>query len=64
MNVADAARERTLQEPAEAERLRYHLIHDHGRAPHEIAGLPLADVHGLEHFDDAMGLLHLQHRHD
>lgn len=63
MYVADAPRELTDQEPVDAERLDEHLIHDHGRPPHEITGLPLRAVHELEHFDDTMGLLDLHHRH-
>ncbi len=43
--------------------LHDHLTHDHGRARHEIAGLPFAAVHRLEHFDQNLGLLHLNHRH-
>ena len=45
------------------EALRDHLVHDHARLPHELAGLPLASVHELEHFDETMGLLRLRHRH-
>lgn len=41
----------------------HHLTHDHGRARHEIIGLPVAAVHRLEHFDQTMGLLHLNHSH-
>ena len=55
--------EMTDREPVEAERLDEHLIHDHGRTAHEIARLPLAAVHQLEHFDETMGLLDLRHRH-
>jgi hypothetical protein len=44
--------------------LHDHLVRDHGRSPHEIAGLPLVSVHRLEHVDQAMELLHLNHRHD
>src|SRR6478609_3279677 len=40
----------------DAERLYDHLVDDHGRAPHEILGLPLDAVHELEHFDVEMGL--------
>jgi hypothetical protein len=63
MHVADAARERIDQDPVEAEWLDEHLIHDHRRPPHEITGLPLRAVHDLEHFDESLGLLVLQHRH-
>jgi hypothetical protein len=63
MSIAQAPREQTDQEPADAQRLDDHLIHDHGRAPHEITGLPLHAIHDLEHFDEAMGLLELRHRH-
>lgn len=63
MSIAQAQRELTDQEPGDAQRLDHHLIHDHGRAPHEITGLPLPAIHDLEHFDEAMGLLELHHRH-
>jgi hypothetical protein len=43
--------------------LRDHLVRDHGRASHEIDGLPLGAVHRLEHIDQTMGLLDLNHRH-
>jgi hypothetical protein len=43
--------------------LHEHLVRDHGRAHHELNGLPLAAVHRLEHVDQAMELLHLDHRH-
>jgi hypothetical protein len=63
MSIAHAPRELSNQEPADAQRLDDHLIHDHGRAPHEITGLPLPAIHDLEHFEEAMGLLQLDHRH-
>ena len=47
----------------ESELLLSHLIHDHGRAGHEIAGIPLAHLHELEHLEDNLGLLDLQHQH-
>jgi len=50
-------------DPLALERLRAHLLHEHRRAPHELAGLPLEAVHELEHFDVAVGLLHLDHTH-
>ena len=43
--------------------LHHHLTHDHGRAVREIAGVPLGSVHHLEHFDQSIGLLHLDHQH-
>jgi hypothetical protein len=63
MHVADAARARTEHDPDEAALLEEHLIHDHGRLPHEITGLPLRAVHDLEHFDESLGLLDLHHCH-
>jgi len=63
LHVAEARDDLTDLEPVESERLQHHLVHDHGRAAHEIAGLPLGAVHQLEHFDDTMGLLDLHHRH-
>ena len=63
MYAADSPLELTNEMPVDAEQLDEHLIHDHGRPPHEITGLPLRAVHELEHFDDAMGLLDLRHRH-
>jgi hypothetical protein len=63
MYVANTPWERIDQKPVEAEWLDEHLIHDHGRLPHEITGLPLRAVHDLEHFDESVGLLDLQHRH-
>jgi hypothetical protein len=63
MTIEHAPRELTEHEPAAAQRLDDHLIHDHGRAPHEITGLPLRAIHDLEHFDEAMGLLALRHSH-
>lgn len=43
--------------------LHQHLVRDHGRAPHELAGVPLEDVHRLEHVDQVLSLLQLGHRH-
>jgi hypothetical protein len=43
--------------------LHDHLVRDHGRSPHEIAGVSLDAVHQLEHVDQTMGLLQLGHRH-
>ena len=63
MHVSNVPQQRTDQEPVDAEWLVDHLIHDHDRPPHEIAGLPLRAVHDLEHFDDTLGLLDLRHRH-
>jgi hypothetical protein len=63
MYVAKAQRQLTDQEPVEAEWLGDHLIYDHGRPLHEIAGLPLRAVHELEHFDESLGLLALHHSH-
>ncbi len=48
---------------ADDELLRHHLLHDHRRVAHELAGLPLESVHELEHFDDTLGLLRLRHQH-
>jgi hypothetical protein len=47
----------------EAERLRDHLVKDHGRAEYELREMPLDAIHELEHFDDEHGLLVLDHRH-
>jgi hypothetical protein len=63
MSVATATRVHTEHDPVEADRLEDHLVHDHGRAAHEIVGLPLRAVHELEHFDERMGMLALRHRH-
>lgn len=52
-----------VADPVALERLHAHLLHDHRRASHELAGLPLDAVHELEHFDVAVGLLHLDHTH-
>lgn len=49
---------------ADAEqRLLEHLLHDHGRARHELDGLPLGAIHELEHFDQSLGLLDVHHSH-
>ncbi len=47
----------------DAERLHEHLVRDHHRARHELDGLPLDAVHELEHFDQSLGMLALQHAH-
>ena len=52
-----------LPDIADDELLRDHLLHDHSRVAHELAGLPLASVHELEHFDETLGLLRLRHQH-
>ncbi len=52
-----------LADLADDELLRDHLLQDHRRVAHELAGLPLVSVHELEHFDDTLGLLRLRHRH-
>jgi hypothetical protein len=44
-------------------RLREHLLHEHGRSGRELDGLPLAGLHRLEHVEEAMGLITLTHRH-
>ena len=44
-------------------RLRDHLVSEHGREFRDLAGLPLAGVHRLEHVEDELGLLHLHHGH-
>jgi hypothetical protein len=46
-----------------ASRLRNHLLREHGRAGWELHGLPLADLHRLEHLEQEMGLIGLTHRH-
>ncbi|WP_222267270.1 hypothetical protein [Modestobacter marinus] len=43
--------------------LHDHLLHDHGHTEGELEGLPLADLHRLEHVEHEMGLHHLSHRH-
>jgi hypothetical protein len=63
MYGATGTQELTDQRCADAEWLEDHLVHDHDRRPHEIAGLPLRAVHELEHVEDSMGLLDLHHRH-
>lgn len=63
MYFADASRELTDHVSVAAERLDDHLIQDHGRLAYEITGLPLPDLHELEHFEATMGLLDLHHRH-
>ena len=67
MYAANQSRELTDRDDADAyadaQRLADHLLRDHGRLPHEIAGLPLDAIHDLEHFDESLGLLHLRHRH-
>jgi hypothetical protein len=44
-------------------RLRDHLLSEHGRESRDLAGLPLAGVHRLEHVEDELGLLQLHHGH-
>ena len=44
-------------------RLRDHLLAAHGREIRDLAGLPLAGVHRLEHVEQELGLLHLHHGH-
>ena len=52
------------EEPAaESDRLRDHLLRDHGRARREIDGLPVTDLHRFEHVEQAMGLNDLNHQH-
>jgi hypothetical protein len=43
--------------------LHDHLVHHHHRPSSELTGMPLGAIHRLEHFDDAMGMLALDHRH-
>jgi hypothetical protein len=47
----------------DADRLLDHLVHDHGRAEHELREMPLDAIHQLEHFDGEHGLLALDHHH-
>ena len=63
MDTANHPLEMTGQDDADVERLADHLMHAHGRLPYEIAGLPLRAIHGLEHFDESLGLLALRHSH-
>jgi hypothetical protein len=63
MHVPDVPRPRTSHESLDADWIVDHLIHDHGRSPHEISGLPPAAVHDLEHVDESLGLLYLHHCH-
>ena len=43
--------------------LHRHLLHDHGREPRELEGIPLGAVHRLEHVEDDLGLIELRHAH-
>ena len=45
------------------ESLREHLLREHHRSPHELGPLTLSDVHRLEHVEDELGLLALDHVH-
>ncbi len=40
-----------------------HLIHQHGRTRRELDGLPLAALHRLEHVEQALDLIALDHQH-
>jgi hypothetical protein len=46
-----------------AGRLHHHLEHGHRRSAHELRGGPLQAIHRLEHIDDELGLLTLDHTH-
>jgi hypothetical protein len=61
MSMAHTARQSTMH--VDPDGLRDHLVHHHGRRPHEIAGLPLRALHALEHFEGSMGLIDLEHGH-
>ncbi len=63
MYAAKSQRVLTHEDHVDAERLGDHLVHYHGRRPQEIAGLPLRALHELEHIEESMGLLDLQHSH-
>jgi hypothetical protein len=63
MYVANSPRERSHEEHVDADRIGRHLVHSHGRRADEIAGLPLRALHELEHIEESMGLLDLQHSH-
>ena len=53
----------TLAEPVHVDALHDHLVHVHRRRRHELRGMPLTAVHDLEHLDDELGLLLLNHSH-
>ena len=44
-------------------RLRGHLVHDHQRSALELGEVALQAIHRLEHIDDELGLLTLDHEH-
>ena len=44
-------------------RLRGHLVHDHQRSALELGEVALQAIHRLEHIDDELGLLTLDHVH-
>jgi hypothetical protein len=46
-----------------AAHLRGHLLDAHHRAARELAGVPVDALHVLEHVDDDLGMLHLDHTH-
>ena len=50
------------QVPAGA--LLHHLEGSHGRSAHELGVAALSAVHRLEHLDDELGLLSLDHTHE
>jgi hypothetical protein len=64
MYATRTTHQRTDQRDADADWLVSHLVHQHGRRPHEIAGLPVRALHELDHIEDSMGLLDLHHHHD
>jgi hypothetical protein len=44
-------------------RLRGHLVDDHQRSALELGDVALLAIHRLEHLDDELGLLALDHVH-
>jgi hypothetical protein len=45
------------------DQLRAHLLHHHGRCPEEVDRLPADDLHRLEHVEQELGLVLLDHDH-
>jgi hypothetical protein len=43
--------------------LRMHLLHGHGRTAEEVDRLAAEDLHRLEHVEQEMGLVVLDHHH-
>ena len=41
----------------------HHMLHHHGRTRRDLDGLPLAVLHRLEHVEQVLDLIALDHRH-